>query len=157
MIIPIPDPIARSPSLDVPGPSRRALYGVPVSSGSNDNVNGASTDPKSATVLVPLVISMGLVFAGLGLAVFFYVRYRRKYRLWLEAFQARRERERLEGLKEEDKGPGMWEVEVKDVNEDEDHGWAEEYTYRRNDRGEQDLWSVSHGHRGPDYSGRRTR
>lgn len=85
---------------------------------------GDRHDPTSNAVLIPLIISMLLVLIGVGIAVTFYVLYRRRYRSWLVEFTARRERERREEEEKERKGkigPAWWEVEVGD--EDEEGEW----------------------------------
>lgn len=127
MIVPLPIPHQLAEL------SRRALYSLPTSADSE--YKGPNTDPTSASVLIPLIISMVLIVLALGTAVFFYMGYKRRYGAWLANFQARRERERLAALEEEKKGggsrnPGMWEVEVKEVDE-EHEAWAEEYTVDR--------------------------
>jgi hypothetical protein len=134
------------------GPSKRSLYGMPIS---NDDSQSDNTrpDPASTTVLIPLVISMILVLGGLGLAVYFFVRYKRRHRIWLVDFHARRQRERREFMEreKEEKGagrPGMWEVEVEEVEDVEEDGeeerWSREYKSPREDS--DDGWTVSRLH-----------
>jgi hypothetical protein len=94
---------------------------------------------------------MILVLGGLCPAVYFFVRYKRRHRIWLVDFHARRQRERREFMdrEKEEKGagrPGMWEVEVKEVDE-ADEGekrWSQQYEPLVGDR--EDGWTVSRLH-----------
>lgn len=101
----------------------RSLGGVSLTPQSD---SGPDTDPRSSAVLIPLIISMILIVLGIGTAMGFYITYRRRNRLWLAEFGARREAERMRAEEEEKKGgegPGWWEVEVGD---EEDRDWEEE-------------------------------
>jgi hypothetical protein len=102
----------------IPPAAKRNYFGVPSSIPSDDNEKGNS-GPSSTTVLIPLAISMILIILGIGLAVFLFVGYKRKQRAWVLDYASRRQREMeagVEGEKEE-KGPGMWEVEVREVED----------------------------------------
>lgn len=98
--------------------------------------------PNSTAVLIPLIISMVLVFLGVGVALAFYISYRRRYRRWIVGFRERRareERERLEQEKKDSIGPGWWEVEVADDGDEEEEGYHQE----KRTAGAQSDWNVS--------------
>ena len=100
----------------------RALTGVSASSTSNPS----HTSVGSTTVLVPLVLSIILVAVAIGLGVFCFVGHRRRQRLWWRDFERRRGLREKEDMVE--KGPGMWEVEVRDEVRDMDvdvSDWSE--------------------------------
>ena len=100
--------------------TERALTGVSASSTSNPS----HTSVGSTTVLVPLVLSTILVAVAVGLGVFCFVGHRRRQRVWWRDFERRRGLTHKEDMVE--KGPGMWEVEVRDEARDVDvDDWSE--------------------------------
>lgn len=117
-------------------PVKRSYFGVPSSplTPLDEDVDNGDNGPSSTTVLIPLAISMILIILGIGLAVFLFVGYKRKQRAWVVDYAARRERERMEEreMEKEGKGggPGMWEVEVREVmDEDEEVCKATSFKY----------------------------
>lgn len=94
--------------------------------GTQESSSSRSSDhPSSSAVIIPLVISMVLILLGIGTAVLFYISYRRRHRRWVADFRARREEEMRRFEKEEKEGeggPGWWEVEVGD--KDEENGYV---------------------------------
>jgi len=98
--------------------------GIPAQSSSlSSTSNSSHAAVGSTTVLVPLVLSITLIALGIGLGVFCFVGYRRRQRIWWRDFERRRvSRERGDVM---EKGPGMWEVEVRQEVRDVDMDWNE--------------------------------
>ena len=99
---------------------------------------------------------MILIILGVGTAVWFYISYKRRHRLWLADFTMRREAERRRLDEEEKKareGPGWWEIEVGDgddelEDDDEDGRGSGRWDGTYGDKNEQgkeshSRWNVS--------------
>jgi len=82
------------------------------------NPSTSAPHPRSTTILIPLIISVVLITAGIALAIYLFIGYRKRNRAWLIAYQAHRQRLRQEEKLVEGTGPGMWEIIIED-EEDE--------------------------------------
>jgi hypothetical protein len=81
------------------------------------NPSTTAPHPRSTTILIPLILSVVLITAGIALAIYLFIGYRKRNRAWLIAYQAHRQRLREEEKLEEGTGPGMWEIVIEEEDE----------------------------------------
>jgi hypothetical protein len=82
------------------------------------NPSMTAPHPRSTTILIPLILSVVLITAGIALAIYLFIGYRKRNRAWLIAYQAHRQRIRQEEKLEDGTGPGMWEIVIEEEDDE---------------------------------------